>query len=102
MTNNNAPDLASYIDELIAAKGLATIDPDLLEEMKKDLAARLEDQINATILANIPSEKLTDFEEFLSSESDENVQAFLRANILDLDEVIAQALVRFRNAYLGL
>ena len=49
----------------------------------------------------MPPQNLEEFESLLDSGDDNKLQAFIREHVADLDQVIAGALVQFRNVYLN-
>ncbi|MDD3156387.1 MAG: DUF5663 domain-containing protein [Candidatus Pacebacteria bacterium] len=77
------------------------LDEEVLDQIKKDLKPRIENHINMAILKNIPQNKLEDFEKIVDSNDQEKIQAFCNENIPDLKEVIAMALISFRDSYMG-
>lgn len=98
----NFKDLDLFIDRLIQEKGLESLEPELLNQVKTDLKDRIEDIINATILEKLTPEKLADFEKLLDSKaSDETIQKFCKENIPNLEEVLARVFLDFRQTYLG-
>ena len=101
MPKTSFKEFDQFIDELVNAKGLTNLEPEVLEQLKKDLADRLEDRINAVILEKIPPEKLEEFEKLLDTAADQEMQEYCQQNIPDLDQAIAGALLEFKNTYLG-
>lgn len=94
-------DLKSFVERLIAEKGLEGLGPDVLAEVRSDLLSRLEDRINAALLANLPPEKAVEFEQVLDKGDEKSVQEFISASIPNANEVVAEALVTFRQTYLN-
>jgi len=99
---NISPSLDEFIDKLIAEKSFENIDGETMAQMKEDLMSRIEDRINAAILEAMPEDKLEDFNKILDSGTPENIQKFTQENIPNAEEVIAKALVSFRERYLGM
>lgn len=94
--------LNEFIDRLIEEKGLDNLEEETLKQIKLDLHERLEDRINAAILEHMPPEKLEEFDSLLDAADESATQAFCKKNISNLDEVVAAALVAFRQTYLGM
>ena len=92
--------LEEFIDKLVEEKGLLGLDGDVLNQVKEDLLDRLEDRINAAILENMPEGKMKEFDALLDGANEKEIQEFCSDNIENLDDVIAEALIRFREAYL--
>ncbi len=93
--------LSEFVDRLIEEKRFSVTDTDVLRQIRSDLTERVEDRVNATILENIPTEKLEEFSTFLDRANAEQIQEYCRKNIPNLDELIAEALVGFRDTYLN-
>lgn len=90
-----------FIERLVAEKGLVLPDPEVRAQVVLDLRERLENIVNASLIEHLPPEKLEAFEALLDTKaSDEAVQAFCSEAIPDLSEVVAGALLRFRDVYL--
>ena len=100
-SDNNYDPLEVFLDRLIEEKGFAGVEPEVLIEVKNDLRVRAEDRINASILASLPPDKLEEFERLLDGATDEEIQQFCQSNIADYDQVVAAALVGFRDTYLN-
>ncbi len=93
--------LQSFVDKLIAEKGLEGLDPEVLDEVRTDLLSRVEDRINASLLANLPPDKLPEFNALLDEGDAEKIQAFTSSSIPNVNEVVAEALMGFRATYLN-
>ena len=92
----------NFVENLIKDKGLAGLEPNILDQMKLDLIERVENRVNAVILENMPPTELEKFEQLLDeSATDEQIQSFCREKILNLDSVLSTALLEFRTTYLG-
>lgn len=94
--------LETFVDRLIEEKGLDFVDAEVLVQMKGDLMDRVESRVNASILEYMPPEALPQFEELLDADvSDEEMQAFCAKQIPNMEEVLASALLEFRQTYLS-
>jgi hypothetical protein len=94
--------LKQFAEKLLQEKGTNDLDLDqaVLDQMKEDLISRLEDRVNAVTLTAIPSEKLEEFEQLIDKNSLEAAQKFVSDNVPNLNELIAQELLFFRDTYL--
>jgi hypothetical protein len=90
-----------FVEKLVVEKQFPELDEDVMAEIKADLRQRAERQINGAILAAMPPEKLEEFDKVTDSGNDEEIQKFCSDNIPNVAEVTAQALINFRNSYLG-
>jgi hypothetical protein len=94
--------LELYVSKLIEEKNFQNITSEVVTQIKADLMTRVEDRINAVIIKNMPEEKNDEFDKMLDSASDEEIRVFCGENIPNLDELIAEELVRFRKIYLNI
>lgn len=100
-TNTQNGHLEDFVAQLLDEKGLGSLDDAVKEQMAADLLKRVHDRINATIIKHLPPEKLEEFEGMLKSSDAETLQNYCKEHIVNLDEVLAAELVRFRQTYLG-
>ena len=91
-----------YINELIKQKPeFKDLDNEVIEQIKKDLRPRVESYINMSIVKNIPENKLEEFETVLDTNDQNKIQEFCNKYIPDINQVIAMALISFRDSYIG-
>ncbi|MFA4817507.1 MAG: DUF5663 domain-containing protein [Parcubacteria group bacterium] len=93
--------ISQFVDRLVEERALKNISSEIMAQIKEDLAGRVEDRINAVILANMPPSHLEEFDKILDSNDVEKIQLFCQSNIPELDNVIANELMSFRNTYLN-
>ena len=75
----------------------------VLNQMKTDLYQRVEDLINASILRRVPQTKLGEFQDVCLKQAQMKMfKKFCKEIIPDIDSVVAQTLLSFRNTYLGI
>lgn len=100
--NKGSPEaLDQFVDRLLEEKAYFDVDEETVLQIKKDLSDRLEDKINASLLEKMPPENLEEFEKLLDEGNTQKIQEFCQAHILNLDEVVAAALMDFRRLYLN-
>jgi hypothetical protein len=75
------------------------VEPAIRVEMSKELEERLDDLITRALLDALPPAQLTEFERILG-EPQADPQAFLAANIPNMNEIVADVLIRFRSDYI--
>ena len=90
-----------FVIRLLEEKGIANLEPVVVDQMKLDLASQVEDYINVALIEQMSPETLKEFDKVLSKKKPEAIQDFLQKNIPDLDQVIGDALLRFRITYIG-
>lgn len=98
----NSLSLDQFMDKLLQEKQLPELSPEVMAEMKSDLMSRVEDRINAQLIASMNPDQLAAFTNLLEEDNDQKTQEYLKSNIPDLENVVATALLNFRNTYLGL
>lgn len=98
---NFSPTLEQFVDRLLVEKNLVSLSPEVLEQMKKDLLEKAEGRLKATIFSNIPESQLAEFNQLMEGGDEEKLQVFIREQIPNLEEIMAQSLLDFRNTYLG-
>jgi len=54
-----------------------------------------------SILKNIPESKLEEFEKLLDENEQSKIQEFCNKNIPNMNQVVAMALISFRDSYIG-
>lgn len=91
--------LDRFLDQLISEKSLNDKDPEISKQIKTDLRELLDRKLDAVILSQLPEEKLADFEALIDSGNSEEIKNFITQNVANFDEVIARALMEFRQAY---
>ncbi|MDP3795360.1 MAG: DUF5663 domain-containing protein [bacterium] len=91
-----------FLERLLGEKDLSDVDPEVRAQMKNDLRERLEDRINAAILAKMPTDKLEEFERLLENTDPGEVQSFCQTHVPNLPEVVAEAMLGFRQTYLNI
>lgn len=93
--------ISQFVDRLVEEKALENVNLEVMGQIKEDLTDRIEDRINAVILANMPPSLLEEFDKILDSDDEEKIQIFCQSNIPELDNIIANELMSFRNTYLN-
>ena len=87
--------------ERLKQHGVSGITDDVLQEMRSDIVERAENLINAMILEKMPKHALSTFESVLDRGNETEIQAFIAAQIPNMQECVAETLMRFRTIYLG-
>lgn len=93
--------LESFVDRLIEEKGIALEDPEVFAQLKNDLLKRVEDAINVAVVTKLPEEVLPEMERTLKTGNLEKVRQLAAKHIDNLDEVVAEAMLRFRRVYVN-
>lgn len=95
-------ELTIFINQLLDQKGLGSLDAEVREQLVSDLEKRLVDQINRALVEALPEDKLAEFTKLAdSNSSDEQLQTFLSQNGVDSQKVTTDAMLQFKQAYLG-
>jgi len=93
---------AKFIDTLIDAKLKGTeIDSDVRARLHGDLLTRLEDQIIRAILSLLNQQQQLELEHLVDTNQVSKIEEYLINQGIDLNRVLAGAMVEFQAAYLG-
>ena len=95
-------DIPSYVAWVLDQKPeLDNTPAEVKAELKQNLTDRLERLINTAIAAQIPKAKLDEFDALLVDGDEAKIQKFIHQQVPNVDELIAEILISFRNDYLG-
>ncbi len=101
MTNNFSPALEQFVNRLLAEKKLSDLEPGVRDQAKADLLEKAEERVKAVIFANMPADKLAEFTGLMDGGDEAKLQTFIQEAIPNLEQIIAQSLLDFRDTYLG-
>ena len=92
-----------FLNKMLTDAGMDNISPEVRGQMLNDLRNRLEDRFFATILSNLNEEQITAFREIIEGQNDgsDKMDKFISTNIPNAAEVFSQAMMTFRDVYLG-
>ncbi|MEK7140705.1 MAG: DUF5663 domain-containing protein [Patescibacteria group bacterium] len=91
-----------FLNKMLTDTGMDNVSPEVREQMFNDLKNRLEDRFLATILANLQEDQITTFREISEANGDSvKMSQFISANLPNANELFAQAMMTFRDVYLG-
>lgn len=100
--NGRLPNLEDFAEDLLKAKGVVNLDPEIIRQMKKDIIERLEKLTNHVIADSVPEEDIPAFEKLLDNNAPaEDLQKFVAEKVPDLADKLGVAYARFRDMYLG-
>ncbi len=95
-------DIRAFLEGLLDDTNMSTLDSQVREEMIKELFARLDNYMTSSIVENLKEE---DMEEFIKMGSEgkgkEEIEKFITDKIPNAQEVFSQAMIDFRDMYLG-
>lgn len=91
------PHIHSFLIELLHDAGQTDLGPELEEVMVQDLATRLEDRL---VLVCVQYLSEAQQEEVKTIVNTEEIMAYLKREVPDFEQVVAQALVDFREVYI--
>ncbi|MEI7818619.1 MAG: hypothetical protein WCI47_00715 [bacterium] len=99
---NSANPLEQYAQNLLIERGAMGIEPELVAGMKADIMDRLELLTTQVMLMALNEADAVEFERMVDNGATAaQLQDFAAAKIPDLSQRITEALIRFRQAYLG-
>lgn len=95
-------DVRGFLEGMLQDAGMTALDEGMREEMVKELFIRLDDFMLTTIVDNLPSDKLDAFTKMSEEgKSREELEKYLQENIPDIQKKFGDAMLEFRNLYLG-
>lgn len=93
--------LRKIAEEIVDGKG-DDLYPELREQMIADLMRGMEQHINTEIVSRMTDEQADDFVQFMAkTPSDQETVDYLKGFGIDLNDAVAVALRRFKDAYVG-
>jgi len=105
--SNNQPfqipeDVRAFLEGILQDAGMVALDEGMRDEMIKELFLRLDDFMLTTIVDNLPSDKLEAFTKMSEEgKTREELEKYLQDNIPDIQTKFGDAMLEFRNLYLG-
>lgn len=91
-----------FIDQLMEEKSFIELEQEVQDQIRKDLKEKAQDAVNVAIIRHIPSENIDEFRKRIKTEGAEELKVFCQQNIPNVEVVVAQALMDFRQSYLGM
>lgn len=100
---SNEEILRAFAEGLLIEKGLGEMEPEVKEEMVEDLLERINAFIDRAALESLPAEKLEELDQMIdgNTATEENVAELIKNFGVNTDEMVAKALEKFRDVYLG-
>jgi len=100
--NKTSAEIQKFLEELLEEANIKNPTPELKEAMIGDLSGRLEQWLMMTVAKHLEPEDGAALEKLLEQKvSQDEIQSFLGQRIPDINTIIAQAMLDFKNAYLG-
>ena len=95
--------MEDFLQQLLIDAGMDGVSPEVKDQMLTDLRARLEDRLLGTIILHLSEEDLVTFNKLSDDNaSEEQVTKFIDEKIPDYAELAGQAMLQFKNDYLGI
>ncbi len=94
------PPIRVFLEACLWEKGIKDIDPKVKEDMILDLAPRLQDWLWQAVFSRMPEEALPEWKNLEKNDS-ETIWNFFRAKLPNLDQIMEDAMVEFKNIYVS-
>ena len=92
-----------FLNKILTESGMDNVSPEVRAQMFNDLKNRLEDRFLATVISVLNEEDLAQFRGIVESGGDqEKMNQFISAHVPNAQELFAQAMMSFRDTYLGI
>lgn len=100
---SNEEILRAFAEGLLIEKGLGEMEPEVKEEMVEDLLERINAFVDRAALESLPPEKLEELNRMIDNDTatPDNVAELIKNSGQNTDEMVAKALEKFRDVYLG-
>lgn len=96
-------EVRTFLESILDDAGMTDLTPEMKNSMTQELFKLLDARLTTVAVENLSEENLTQFERMLEEKKDkQDVEMFLRDKIHNAPELFAQAMLDFRNSYLGL
>ncbi len=89
-----------FIDKIIEAKGLDTLEEEVRVQLRADLLRQLEEIVSRNILDSLTKDKLQVFSHILDTNDVDKIQSFLHNEGINIHEVLARSMAEFQTKYL--
>ena len=93
--------LSAFAAGLLAEKGLGEMDDETKSDMIHDLVERITTFVNRAVLEALPSDKLDAINQLPDDTSIEEVNKIIQTSGINVDQITANALEKFRSIYLS-
>ena len=92
-----------FIEQMLIDKGLGDLDADVKEDLKEEMKTKLLEEIDKEALRRLPEDKAEELEAKLDDPewTNEKMAEFMQEAGVDLTQAAVDAMLRFRDFYLG-
>ncbi|SRR6266498_2880911 len=93
---------AKFIDTIIDTRLNGTsIEPEVRITLHKSLLQRLENQITRDIISLLNDQEQLELEHLVDTNQSDRIEGYLTSHGVDLNHVVANAMLEFKASYLG-
>ena len=92
-----------FIEDMLDEAGLTFSDNQTKQTVIEGIYSKLDEFLEVVLEERLPDDKLAEYFTLLQNQATDpnRIQAFLQANIPDLEQVMASAMLEFREVYLS-
>ena len=96
-------EIDNFIDTILKEKGITGLEPDVESDLKAEMSERLLDQINKAAVMELSEEKAAELAELVDKPdfTNEKMTEFMQNSGVNLTNVVADTMIKFRSFYLG-
>jgi PPE-repeat protein len=96
----DSKEIQQFIDKIVEEKGLATLDPEVVAQIKTDLSNDMNAMITARLVEQLPEGKQKELDQMLDNNAtDSEIQTFMSKNIPNIEHIVSAALIEFKTLY---
>lgn len=96
----DSPAAIQFIDKLIEQKGFHGLDDEIKEQLREDLLKQLEIRVSSELIASLSSTDLVKFEHLIDTNELDKLPGFLKDRGVNMQAVVARAMIDFQTTYL--
>lgn len=96
-------EIDNFIDTILKEKGITGLEPDVESDLKAEMEERLLGQINKAAVMELSEEKAAELAELVDKPdfTNEKMTEFMQNSGVNLTNVVADTMIKFRSFYLG-
>jgi len=92
--------IRAFVELMVKEKNLSGVEKDVIDEVIEELSGHLETQINRALIDALNDEQVAEFEKLVDGNDTQAVSSFFTDKGLPVQDIVTQAMARFRAAYL--
>ena len=96
----DSPAAIQFIDTLVEQKGFHGLDDEIKAQLREDLLKQLETRVSSELIASLSPTDLVKFEHLIDTNELDKLPNFLKERGINMQAVVARAMIDFQTIYL--